>query len=104
MCIRDSKVRALQLLAGLEADTRGPYAGCFGYVDARGALDMALSIRTFTMRDEVLAVQAGAGVVFDSDPEAEHAETLHKAGALFEAARLVAAPAFGAGTLQEVAR
>jgi anthranilate synthase component 1 len=98
------KVRALQLLAGLETDTRGPYAGCFGYVDARGALDMALSIRTFTMRDEVLAVQAGAGVVFDSDPEAEHAETLHKADALFEAARLVAAPVFAAGSLQEVAR
>jgi anthranilate synthase component 1 len=55
------------------------------------------------MRDQVLAVQAGAGVVFDSDPEAEHAETLHKAGALFEAARLVAAPAFGAGRLEEVA-
>jgi len=97
------KVRALQLLAELERDTRGPYAGCFGYLDARGALDMALSIRTFALRNGVLSVQAGAGVVFDSDPAAEHQETLHKAHALFEAAKLVGTGAFGAKRIPEVA-
>jgi anthranilate synthase component 1 len=97
------KVRALQLLSELERDTRGPYAGCFGYLDARGALDMALSIRTFVLRDGVLSVQAGAGVVFDSDPAAEHQETLHKAHALFEAAKLVGTGAFGAKRIPEVA-
>jgi len=80
------KVRAMQLIAEVERDTRGPYAGCFGYLDAAGNLDTALCLRTFVARDGVLSVQSGAGIVYDSDPEAELRETLHKAGALFEAA------------------
>jgi anthranilate synthase component 1 len=88
------KVRAMQLLATLERDTRGPYAGCFGYVDAAGNLDTALILRSFVARDGVLSVQSGAGVVFDSDPSLEHAETLHKARALFEAAKQADSDAF----------
>ncbi len=90
------KVRAQELIAGLERDTRGPYAGAFGYLDAYGNLDMALTIRTFVARDGVLSVQAGAGVVFDSDPEAERRETMHKARALFDAARAAQGSAFAA--------
>ncbi len=88
------KVRAMELLAGIERETRGPYAGCFGYLDATGNLDTALCLRTFVARDGVLSVQSGAGVVFDSDPEKELQETLHKAGALFEAARQADSDAF----------
>ncbi|MFN0242098.1 MAG: anthranilate synthase component I family protein [Planctomycetota bacterium] len=90
------KVRAMELLAQIETDTRGPYAGAFGYVDGAGNLDMALVIRTFIARGETLSVQAGAGVVFDSDPEREYHETLHKASALFEAAKLADTAAFRA--------
>ena len=96
------KVRAMQLLAQLESDTRGPYAGAFGYVDGSGALDMALTIRTFTMRNGRLSVQAGAGIVADSDPEGEYEETLHKARALGDAARLAASAAFSNATKESV--
>jgi len=94
------KVRAMELIAGIEAQTRGPYAGAFGYVDGSGALDMAIVIRSFVARGNVLSVQAGAGVVFDSQPEREYQETLEKARALFEAAKLATSPCFsGAGEL-----
>jgi anthranilate synthase component 1 len=88
------KVRALELIAACEPQTRGPYAGCFGYLDGAGDLDMALCLRTFVARDGVLSVQSGAGVVHDSDPESERLETLHKAGALFEAAARAESAAF----------
>ena len=88
------KVRAQQLIASIERETRGPYAGAFGYLDAAGNLDMALTIRTFAAREGILTAQAGAGVVFDSDPEAERLETIHKAQALFDAANLANAPPF----------
>jgi anthranilate synthase component 1 len=88
------KVRALELLAQVETDTRGPYAGCFGYLDGHGNLDTALIIRTFVARGDTLSVQAGAGIVFDSDPESEFRETLHKASALFEAVRQADSAAF----------
>jgi anthranilate synthase component 1 len=88
------KVRAMQLLAGIESDTRGPYAGCFGYLDAAGNLDTALILRSFVARGDTLSVQSGAGIVFDSDPEKELAETLHKARALFEAAKQADSDAF----------
>jgi anthranilate synthase component I len=91
------KVRAQELIASLERDTRGPYSGAFGYLDGAGNLDVALIIRSFAVRDGVVSVQAGAGVVFDSDAEAERLETLNKAQALFEAARLTGTPAFRGG-------
>jgi anthranilate synthase component 1 len=92
------KVRAMKLLAELETDARGAYAGCFGYLDHRGNLDMAINIRTFCVSGDVISVQAGAGVVFDSVPEREYQETLDKASALFEAVRLAAGPAFTSAT------
>jgi anthranilate synthase component 1 len=88
------KVRAMELVAGLEPATRGPYAGAFGYLDGSGDLDMAIVIRSFVASGGVLSLQSGAGIVFDSDPEREHRETLDKARALFDAARLADSPAF----------
>jgi anthranilate synthase component 1 len=88
------KVRAMELVARAEPHTRGPYAGAFGYLDASGALDLAITIRTLVARGGVLSAQAGAGIVFDSDPEREHQETLDKARALFDAGVLAGRPAF----------
>ncbi|MFT7676464.1 MAG: anthranilate synthase component 1 [Planctomycetota bacterium] len=88
------KVRAMQLVAEVEQAQRGPYAGAFGYLDSAGDMDMAISIRTLVARAGSVHVQAGAGIVFDSQPELEYQETLHKTRALFEAVRLAAEPAF----------
>jgi anthranilate synthase component 1 len=88
------KVRAMELIAAIEPQTRGPYAGAFGYVDASGTLDLAIVIRSFVARRGVLSVQAGAGVVHDSEPEREYQETLDKARALFDAARLADSASF----------
>ncbi len=90
------KIRAMELLAAVERETRGPYAGAFGYVDGSGNLDMCIAIRTMVVRNGVVHVQAGAGVVFDSVPESEYQETLHKSTALVEAVRLASSPAFSA--------
>ena len=88
------KIRAMELLSQLEGQTRGPYAGCFGYLDGSGNLDMAITIRTIAVRDGEAHLQVGAGVVFDSEPEAELAETHHKARALFDSIRLADSEAF----------
>ncbi|MGX5383956.1 chorismate-binding protein, partial [Bacillus thuringiensis serovar darmstadiensis] len=68
----------------LENEKRNVYAGAVGYVSFSGNLDMALAIRTMVVKDEKAYVQAGAGVVYDSDPVAEYEETLNKARALLE--------------------
>lgn len=86
------KIRAMTRVAEIETDSRGFYAGCFGYVDHRGQLDMTLNIRTICVTQDRLSIQAGAGVVLDSDPELEYQETRHKARALFEAIALAARP------------
>lgn len=86
------KIRAMELLRDLEPETRGPYAGAFGYLDTGGNLDMALTIRTFVVRDQTVSVQAGAGIVFDSVPQREYRETLEKADALFQALQLAGSP------------
>ena len=88
------KIRAMELLAEIEGETRGPYAGAFGYLDGAGNLDMCIAIRTLAVRDDVIHLQAGAGIVFDSVAENEYKETLHKSQALFEAVRLAASDAF----------
>ncbi|MDA0667591.1 MAG: chorismate-binding protein [Planctomycetota bacterium] len=88
------KIRAMQLIAEIEQETRGPYAGAFGYLDSSGNLDMAITIRTFVVRGDTVSVQAGAGIVFDSRPEREYQETLEKADALFMALRLAGSHAF----------
>ncbi len=76
------KVRAMQLIAELEGRPRGPYGGAVGYVSFQGNMDMAITIRTGVIRDGTLTVQAGAGIVADSDPERERLETIHKAKAM----------------------
>jgi anthranilate synthase component 1 len=79
------KVRAMEIIAELEEWGRGPYAGCVGYLSDDGNMDMAIVIRTLACSSGVLTVQAGAGVVYNSDPATEQAETVHKANALLEA-------------------
>jgi anthranilate synthase component 1 len=79
------KIRAMEIIAGLEPDRRGPYAGCLGYVGFGGNLDMAITLRTVVIAEGRAYVQAGAGVVADSRPEREYQETLEKASAMFKA-------------------
>ena len=79
------KVRAMEIIDELEPDRRGLYGGVVGYVDFRGNLDMAIAIRTAVIQDAVAHVQAGAGIVADSDPEAEAQECVNKAGAVLAA-------------------
>ena len=81
------KVRAMEIIDELEPIRRGPYAGAVGYAGFDGALDTCIAIRTFVVKDDVAYVQAGAGVVADSDPAAEFEETKAKAAALFAAMR-----------------
>ena len=81
------KVRAMEIIDELEPVRRGPYAGAVGYAGFDGALDTCIAIRTMVVKDGVAYVQAGAGVVADSDPAAEFDETRAKAAALFAAMR-----------------
>ena len=81
------KVRAMEIIDELETVRRGPYAGAVGYAGFDGALDTCIAIRTMVVKDETAYVQAGAGVVADSDPAAEFDETKAKAAALFAAMR-----------------
>ena len=80
------KVRAMEIIEELEPSRRGIYAGGFGYFGADGGMDTCIGLRTAMVKDGVMHVQAGAGVVADSDPRAEHEETKQKARALFRAA------------------
>lgn len=79
------KVRAMQIIDELEVSKRGVYAGCVGYFSANGDMDSAIVLRTAIVKDEVMYVQAGAGIVADSDPQAEWQECVQKAKALFSA-------------------
>jgi anthranilate synthase component 1 len=76
------KVRAMQLISELEGYRRGPYAGAVGYMTPDGTLDTCIAIRTVVLQDGVARLQAGAGIVADSDPAAEHRECLAKLAAL----------------------
>jgi anthranilate synthase component 1 len=78
------KIRAMQLIQHFEDERRGVYGGAVGYFGFNGNLDVALAIRTFVAKDGQVHVQAGAGIVYDSDPQAEFEETLHKARSLTE--------------------
>jgi anthranilate synthase component 1 len=82
------KVRAMEIIEDLEPDRRGIYAGAVGYLDFSGNLDTCIALRTVVLRDGVGRVQAGAGIVADSVPERELAETETKAEALLSAMRL----------------
>jgi len=79
------KVRAMQIIQELEPDARGLYAGAVGYVDFAGNLDFCIAIRTVIMSRGKAYVQAGAGIVIDSNPTAEYEETRAKAQALLKA-------------------
>jgi anthranilate synthase component I len=79
------KIRAMEIIADLEPDRRGCYGGSLGYVGFGGNLDMAITLRTIVIAEGIAHVQAGAGVVADSQPSREYEETLHKAGAMFAA-------------------
>ena len=81
------KVRACEIIAELEPETRGPYGGGVGYFSPDGSMDSCIVLRTAIVKDGVMHVQAGAGIVADSDPASEQAECEAKAGALFAAAR-----------------
>jgi anthranilate synthase component 1 len=80
------KVRAMEIIEELEPSRRGLYAGCIGYFAANGTMDTCIGLRTALVKDGVMYVQSGVGVVADSDPQAEYAESQQKARALFRAA------------------
>ncbi len=85
------KIRAMEIIEELEPIKRGIYSGAVGYLSWNGNMDTAIAIRTAVIKDGVLSIQAGAGVVFDSDPQSEWEETLNKARAIFRAAALAEA-------------
>lgn len=85
------KLRALEIIRELEPILRNVYAGCIGYIGWNGDADMAIAIRTAVVQEGKLHVQAGAGIVYDSDPESEWQETMSKSRALFRAVREAAA-------------
>jgi len=82
------KIRAMQIIADLERDRRGVYAGAIGYLDFAGNLDFCIAIRTIVMEGHTASVQAGAGIVMDSIPSAEYDESCDKAKALMRALEL----------------
>jgi anthranilate synthase component I len=91
------KVRAMEIIAELESEPRGPYGGAIGYVSFTGNMDLAITIRTACIRDGKLVVRAGAGIVADSDPENERMETINKAKSIERALELICGPAAGPG-------
>jgi len=80
------KVRAMEIIDELEPEKRGVYGGGVGYFSAGGDMDVCIALRTAVVKDEQLYIQAGGGVVFDSDAEAEYMETVHKSNAIRRAA------------------
>lgn len=81
------KIRAMQIINELEPSRRGVYSGVYGHYDFEGQLNTAIAIRTMVLRNNTVSVQAGAGLVADSDPDKEYEETLNKARGLLEAIR-----------------
>ncbi|PYE55210.1 anthranilate synthase component I [Deinococcus yavapaiensis] len=82
------KIRAMEIIEEVEPTRRGPYGGAFGYISFTGALDMALTLRTMVITNGHVHIQAGAGIVADSDPDSEYQETKNKAAALIKAVEL----------------
>jgi anthranilate synthase component I len=85
------KVRAMEIIDELEPVKRGIYAGAVGYLGFHGDMDLAIALRTALIKDRVLHMQAGAGIVADSDPASEWQETLNKARAVLRAAEMASA-------------
>jgi anthranilate synthase component 1 len=84
------KVAAMKIIDQLEPVARGPYAGAVGYLDFSGNVDTAICLRTVVISEDQAWVQAGAGIVADSDPKAEYAETMNKAAAALAAVEMAA--------------
>ncbi len=82
------KIRAMQIISELEATQRGPYAGAVGYFSFNGNLDSCITLRTALLKNGVAYVQAGGGIVADSDPQYEFNETVNKAKAMVKAIAL----------------
>lgn len=82
------KVRAMEIIAEMEQSPRGPYGGAVGYISFTGNMDLAITIRTACVQNDVLTVRAGAGIVADSDPERERQETINKAMSVQKALEL----------------
>jgi anthranilate synthase component 1 len=82
------KVRAMEIIAELEPARRGSYGGAVGYFSFNGNMDFCITIRTMLLKDGKIFLQAGAGIVADSDPETEYKETLGKAEGMVQAVRL----------------
>ncbi|MFB3925449.1 MAG: anthranilate synthase component I [Syntrophales bacterium] len=82
------KIRAMQIIDELEPLRRGPYGGAVGYFSYSGNMDFCITIRTIVIRDGSMFIQAGAGIVADSDPDSEYQETLNKAEGMMKAVRL----------------
>ena len=80
------KVRAMEIIDELEPEKRGVYGGGVGYFSSGGDMDMCIALRTAIVQDQKLYIQAGGGVVYDSDPQAEYMETVHKSNAIRRAA------------------
>lgn len=83
------KVRAIEIINELESDQRGPYGGCIGFFGLNDTINTCMTIRTFVIYKDHLEIQAGAGIVADSDPENEYNETLRKGAALLRAISLI---------------
>lgn len=84
------KIRAMEIIDELEPLRRGPYGGAVGYIGFSGNMDMCITIRTMVIRNGSVYLQAGAGIVYDSDPEREYQETAAKAGGLIRAIEMAA--------------
>ena len=82
------KIRAMEIIDSLEPQKRGPYAGAVGYLDYSGNMDTCITLRTLVMQNGQAYIQAGAGIVADSDPTAEYQETLNKARGMMRAVEL----------------
>ncbi|MEM6577229.1 MAG: anthranilate synthase component I [Pseudomonadota bacterium] len=80
------KVRAMEIIDELEPEKRGVYGGGVGYFSAGGDMDVCIALRTAVVKDDTLYIQAGGGIVYDSDPDAEYMETVHKSNAIRRAA------------------
>ena len=102
------KVRAMQIIDELEPVKRGPYAGAVGYFGYSGSMDTCITIRTLIIKDGMVYVQAGAGIVADSVPEMEYAETVNKARAMMEAVEMaeneIAPGAFVSGPREDAGK
>lgn len=85
------KVRAMEIIDELEPVKRGIYSGAVGYLSWNGNMDTAIAIRTAVIKDKTLHIQAGAGIVYDSVPENEWAETMNKGRAIFRAVAMAEA-------------